>query len=532
MRRLEDSPLAVMRVCVDGVIRSANSSTYSALTLAPDKLIGRSLFSQFKEADPPPKNHPNPRTTKRCFDNCLKRSQRVKLDVALGKYTNHEREAAPMLLISDLAPDGRALGVLAVIELTLEDRVREQIARIARDVSIRSWEERLRWILRQIKRLIPFDHATFGMYAERAKYFRAFALYSCDGDDPTADVVKAREDFDWVERWLPLPEGIAEYLSKGRASIPDILSFVREYPGFADNEVVRMYQRQGMISATSLIAKDSKGPSSALSLCSRSRIYSEVEGEVLRNLDLEPVLIRIEDEIERQRHDLGVALAKQLAQAKELPAVTCEIVEKKARAELRAGLRLAVSGRPAGGSIQALLSEQGREQAVSYPPRLCAAIFDWDARQSLPPAQNGRDQRDRQSEVLAVRICQSRTHGRAFRDHHSIVSLWPNPLDAARRDARGARIPRRRFRFVDRADRFAATRYRSARDGRDQQSRHERDPPGRRSGRHGRHHSVDQQGGPPAARRSWRAAAEKFPERLHGRTGRVRAGSVQRARSD
>jgi PAS domain-containing protein len=317
LQRLDAAPLAVMRVCADGVVRSANAATYSALSLDPKRVIGHKLLSLFNTSDENkrPDGEPDERSLKNCFSDCLTKLEPVKLEISVARLTRGERESAPLLMIPDLAPDGRALGVLAVIELTLVDRVREKIARIARAPLVESWQARLGRILEEVRRLIPFDHANFGMYADNVQFFRAFALYP-------------RDHLKWTERWLPLPPGVKEWLEDGKTAIPDIREFVGAFPEFNESQVVRMYEDRGMRSSATLVAKDEKGPTSALSLCSHDvGKYTQRDVELLRNLDLEPVLIRIEELIHRQRHDLGVELKNDLATVKSLPEVACRIVD-------------------------------------------------------------------------------------------------------------------------------------------------------------------------------------------------------------
>ena len=320
MERLQDAPLAVMRVCADGVVRFANEATYSALSLVPERVIGRTLFSLFDRADENESSHlePDERRLSKCFEECLATLKPVKLEISVAEYTNGEREAAPLLLIPDLSPGGRVLGVVAVIELTLVDRVREQIARIARDPSFHSWQLQLERILEEVRRLIPFDHANFGMYADDVRFFRAFLLYP-------------RDRLKWTERWLPLPAGIKDWIERGLGAIPDVQQFIDKFPELGKSQVVAMYKDRGMRSSATLVAKDTSGPTSALTLCSQQvSAFTQRDVELLRNLDLEPVLIRIEEQIQRQRVALGDELKKELTTATSLATAACDIVDKLA----------------------------------------------------------------------------------------------------------------------------------------------------------------------------------------------------------
>ncbi|MGO4307753.1 PAS domain-containing protein [Cupriavidus sp. RAF12] len=319
-QRLDAAPLAVLRISTDGVVRFANAETYRGLSLQTEDVIGHTLESLFGRAavDDTEKDKHCVEHLKSCFKDCLQTLKPVALDVSVAQYANNEIETAQMRLIPDLAPDGRALGVLAVIELTLEDRIRTQISKISRDASI-TWQERLGLVLQQVNRLIDFEHATFGMYADDVTLFRAFALYP------------SNDKFKWKERWLVLPEGMKAWAEGNATFIPDINIFLDSFPKFRKSEVVRMYTKQGIRSSATLVAKDDKGPTSALSVCSSepSR-FTKRDVEVLHNLNLEPVLIRIEEQILGQRMETANRLKKKLSEAKELSKAACEVVDELA----------------------------------------------------------------------------------------------------------------------------------------------------------------------------------------------------------
>ncbi|WP_322028519.1 GAF domain-containing protein [Paraburkholderia sp. J76] len=281
-------------------------------------MVGKTLLSLLDKSD---ETSPQNCATvsgrlKERFDECISQRAPVTLEVSVAEYTHCERESARLLLIPDLAPSGRVLGVLAVIELKLEDRVREQIGRIARNASICTWQERLKAILDEVGRLIDFDHVNFGLYADDMQFFRAFALYP-------------RDHLRWSDRWLPIAPEVKTWLEAGRTSIADIREFSTRYRRGAKSAVGRMYEDRGMRACATLIARNEKGPTSALSFCSKTvGAYSQSDVELLRNLDLEPVLIRIEEQIKNQRRELGLELKHMVATAKSLPEVAKEVVDR------------------------------------------------------------------------------------------------------------------------------------------------------------------------------------------------------------
>lgn len=319
-RQLDAAPLAVLRVCAEGIVRFANSETYRALSLTPGDVIGRSLNLLFGKSgtDDAARDRHCADRLESCFDTCKQTLKPVALDISVTQHTNGELETAQMRMIPDLAPDGRALGILAVIELTLEDRIRAQIGKISRDPS-GTWQERLGRVLAQVGRLIAFEHATFGMYADDVTLFRAFLLYPPD------------DRFRWKERWLALPPGMREWAEGSATFVTDVNEFLKHFPEFRTSEVVRMYKKQGIRSSVTLVAKNERGPTSALSLCSSMPGYfTQRDVEVLRNLNLEPVLIRIEEQILGQRMKAADRLNRDLYKGEDVSKVACDVVDELA----------------------------------------------------------------------------------------------------------------------------------------------------------------------------------------------------------
>jgi PAS domain-containing protein len=334
-RQLDAAPLVVMRVCVDGIVRFANAETYRALSLTREQVIGRSLDALFGTTganDVERDRHCAARLAS-CFGTCKATLEPVTLDVAVARYTDGECDTARMRMIPDLGPDGRALGILAVIELTLEDRVRARIGSIAGESAgstdatdatdaanaARSWQDWLGLVLQQVGRLVKFEHANFGMYADDVTLFRAFMLYPPD------------DRFRWKERWLALPAGMKAWAMGSATVIADINDFLDAYPDFKRSEVARMYKRQGIRASVTLVAKDAQRPTSALTLCSSTPgFYTQRDVEVLRNLNLESVLIRIEEQIVEQRMRTADKLIRDLPSGEDLSKIACEVVDELA----------------------------------------------------------------------------------------------------------------------------------------------------------------------------------------------------------
>ncbi len=314
LERFESASHAIMRVDPRGAVTHANKLACSALAERRDSLVGCRLDALFRTSEP----------TKIAdsIDRCLSNGEAVPLEVSGTPSTDGKEEPLSLLMTPDFGPGRCVLGAFVLIRLSLVESVRDDIAKIARDPSIQGWEKRLELIVANIRRLFDFDHAIFGMYAENVTRFRAFATFPHDR-------------MKWSERWLKLPPDVRDRIQSGVTTMDDLRERVRQQPTLAESEVVQMYLNKQIRSSVSLQAMNASEPMSALSFCSKQvGRFDSTHAERLRDLDLEPVLIRIEEQIIADRSALGAALRDELAKATSLPAVACRIVDRIA-AELK-----------------------------------------------------------------------------------------------------------------------------------------------------------------------------------------------------
>lgn len=304
--RFESTSFAIMRVRPDGVVTFANAETYRALSWKAEDVIGRQFQCLFSES--------NAASIVEGLARCMASLKPVPLAVSVTRADHTCDDALALLLTPDIAPDRRPLGALVLVRSSLVERVRDDIARLALDQSIQSWETRLGLILQQVHRLFDFDHAIFGMYDDKVSFFRAFVIFPHDR-------------LKWTERWLELPEGMRDVLESGKMLVKDSRDLIKEYPKLADSAVVRMYESKHIRSSATLVAVDADGPTSALSVCSKKvGGFDETHLGWLHDLRLEPVLIRIEEEIAAQRLALRTRLRNELAATTCLPKTARELV--------------------------------------------------------------------------------------------------------------------------------------------------------------------------------------------------------------
>ncbi len=323
-RRFEATPCPIVRVCAGGNITFANSHTMHAFGHDPALLVGMPLTNLFDPAD-------TERVSAAISECILCRCART-LEVVAAP--NEQRRAKPVVLTvtPDPAPSGPPLGALVVIQAatqTVRDKIRrialeaEELPRKARTRSksrptrkLRQppWQPQFNQMLEQIRTVIEFDHATFGVYDEKTTLFRAEALY------PPGSV-------EWPARWMSLPKGIDKFLASDDTSI-DLDDFLVRFPEMRDNEVVRYYIKFGVKSSVSFVICEGGRPTSALSLCSFERgKYSKADCESLREFDLEPVLLRYEDHLDTERREFCASVRTTLDEPIPLSAAAMRIVD-------------------------------------------------------------------------------------------------------------------------------------------------------------------------------------------------------------
>ncbi|WP_157655579.1 PAS domain-containing protein [Burkholderia ubonensis] len=309
-RRFEASPYIVLRV-TSGTIRYANSEAARILRLPPDALIGLPLTELFQQESRD--------VILGGLDDCESRRMAVPLDVAISGAAGLAMPNVRLLLMPDIAPGEQWLGVLAVVQLTAVDHIRDEIRKIALDPCTRNWREQLRLILSKIRQLIEFDHVTFGIYADNLRLYCAVAI------EPANDDL-------WPARWLELPESIGPWIRAGKTWIQDARAFTDADPQLRDNEVARRYAEFGIQSSVTLPTGGKEGPTCALSLCSRElNKYGEADLRLLRELDLEPVLLRFEEEIRAERDDFSERMRRLFANASSLRIASHEAITEVAR---------------------------------------------------------------------------------------------------------------------------------------------------------------------------------------------------------
>ncbi|KRB16015.1 PAS domain-containing protein [Achromobacter sp. Root170] len=311
--RFERTPYAVFRLDMQGVIRFANPEAARTLGLPREALCGTRLAARFRPSD----GGPVQRAILRCVQD-TEGDAMVAVTIAIPVPDDADRQFE-LVMTPDPAPNGELLGVIAVIQSRTLESARDEIRRIALDPAIAGWRLKLDRILEQIRRLIPFEHAVFGIYGNDVSLFRAIAV--------RPEGVEL-----WPARWMDLPPTIRAFLDSGQTWVDEIGAFVQKNMPQPGNEVVRCYQDLGIEASVTLPVTRPDGYSSALSLCSRQPgAYGERHLEMLRALDLEPVLMRFEKERDDERAEFADSLRRKVMAAASLRQAAEEIIVQLAQ---------------------------------------------------------------------------------------------------------------------------------------------------------------------------------------------------------
>lgn len=310
--RFERTPYAVFRLDLNGVIRFANPEAALTLGQARETLCGTRLTAHFRPADDSP--------VRRAISRCAHDTEGdAMVAVTIAIPAPDDDRQYELVMTPDPAPNGQLLGVIAIIQSRTLESARDEIRRIALDPAISGWRLKLDRILEQIRRLVPFEHAVFGIYGGDVSLFRAIA-------------VRPQGVELWPARWMDLPPAIRLFLDSGRTWVEETNAFVRENMPEPGNEVVRCYQDLGIQASVTLPVTRPGGYSSALSLCSSERgTYGERHLEILRALDLEPVLMRFEKERDDERAEFADSLRRNVMTASSLREAAEDIIVQLAR---------------------------------------------------------------------------------------------------------------------------------------------------------------------------------------------------------
>jgi PAS domain-containing protein len=303
--RLSYAPYPILRLNYDGRIAFANQAAHQMLAPDSTSLIG-SEFGTLLDTQSRPR-------AAAALSAALQNRPVQPLDVRLAA-----RRAAgssyTLMFMPDLGPGDRMLGAMAVLQPRGLGGVRDTIRAIAlRDAS---WRVRLKDVLSIIRDIVPFDQATFGIYAEDVTLFRAVHVES--------GLINP-----WPTLWIKLPPGIREWLEGEATWAEDLVKFTQQFEGLDADVVTRLHVDAGFRSFVTLPVIGPKGTTSSLSFASkRPASYGSAELAILKDLDLGELLLHFEREIAEERSEFVRELTASIREAPDFVTSAKIVVEK------------------------------------------------------------------------------------------------------------------------------------------------------------------------------------------------------------
>jgi PAS domain-containing protein len=284
----------IVRTDMAGVIKFANPKAERLLNLASGGLIGMRLADLFT-ADPEGERDPT--------SGWLAASQGVTGVVQLRAVAGEQPRPMRVSVMPNFDEPGRQSGLLINFCSLPEETARaklQSLLTLHRDPAVVIHEA-----IRTLRAAVPSDMATFGIYSDDMRQFRAL-------------IVDPEPTWPWSTRWFEVtPEGI-EWLRSG-STYSDDLSQLRKdcAPDQLDDPVARAVEQDKLNRMLVLpIAGPGNSFRSSLSLLSRNYTYGPGDLQTLRDLDLEGILQAADAAMERAQATKIGALKERLNAAR------------------------------------------------------------------------------------------------------------------------------------------------------------------------------------------------------------------------
>lgn len=304
---LEAAPLGALRVTKLGRITFTNTIAAQMLEAPPQQLRGRRLGSIFgTEGERLSAKLPNQLAAGVGFSEelSLARANRPPLPLRL-------------FVLPQFDSKKRTSGALVFLRSIEHEVARNRIYKACEEH--RNPRKMLQEVLAILKEVLPYDVASFGVYAEGMRYFRALLV------DPEPEE-------EWPTRWFEIPEEMANWIRGEQLWVPDIEEFYKERPEaehLYQNPVTQAYLRAGIKSFIAIPVRQQSDVVTVLSLCSRTpNRYGAEEAELVRLLPVEQAL-RMADEAFEQLQREFIRETLTLIAAATSHAAVAEIVAKQ-----------------------------------------------------------------------------------------------------------------------------------------------------------------------------------------------------------
>jgi PAS domain S-box-containing protein len=291
--RFDTLPDGILRLDPDGNIVFANRRAESLIGATRNELQGRQAAPLFGDCD----------HSSNTIADWLKspdgRKNTVELRSLNGSTTPVRITVAPSF---DTA-ESRAGAIITIVTI-VEELVRTELQQLL-GVPNYEPEQLVLGVMEAVRRIVPYDLATFGVYTEDMRYHKTL-------------VVNPQPEWTWTTAWFSLGEKVRDFLLGGRTWGSDLHATAIDLtPGIDDDPVLKHILESGMKGYVTLpIAGGGQRVRASLTLHSRKAgCYDGSEIARMRDLGVEKALLVAEANILRRREDRVRILQKRLASA-------------------------------------------------------------------------------------------------------------------------------------------------------------------------------------------------------------------------
>jgi PAS domain-containing protein len=275
-RRFDLTPYPVLRLSFDGRVLFANEAAQRALGAnmidrpLPDIFpvsAQASLISEFA-TDP-------------------RESSERDLPAPDALQSSEGVTKARLYLMPDFGPGDYIMGRIAVISWDRYEKYRDALSKAVDQGQ--GWERAFRGMLDSLREAVPYDRASFGVFAENGTRFRSM-------------LVHPRPETPWPHRWVNVPPERLAKVAEGPYIDNNWNETIRGFPELLEDPTVRRSVDDGIVGVLVLPIGGHGIPDGVLTLASRSK--DAFDGEalfLLSSLRIESYVATLMRTAERER---------------------------------------------------------------------------------------------------------------------------------------------------------------------------------------------------------------------------------------
>lgn len=289
--RFDTLPDGILRLDPEGNIVFANQRAEQLIGASRTELQGRQAASFFSDYE------------RNAFADWFKspdgRKEKAELISLTGQTTLVRMTVAPSFDTADSCS-----GAIITIAPIAEELVRAELQQV---LSVPDYkpEDLILGVMEAVRKIVPYDLATFGVYTEDMRYHKTL-------------VVHPKPQWEWTTAWFSLGEKVHDFLlSEGTWGDDVHATSINLTPGMQEDLVLQNIVKSGMKSYVTLpIAGGGQRIPASLTLLSEQTCrYDGSEIARMRDLGVEKALLVAEANLSRRRAESIRKFQKQLASA-------------------------------------------------------------------------------------------------------------------------------------------------------------------------------------------------------------------------